>query len=535
VEVYDPDEMEQTQYPRREFIHRVGGTAILATIATAGTTDTARATASTDVTFNANPFTVGIASGDPLPDSVVLWTRLAPKPLTADGGMPDRDVPVTWQVATDETMKDIVTSGVATARPELAHSVHVDLRGLEPDTEYFYRFKAGATRSPVGRTQTAPASNADVEEFTFAFASCQHYPTGYYTAYDHLADEDLDVVVQLGDYIYEDGLEISHLGRGHEPPHEIQTLSDYRIRHAQYKTDQHLQDAHAAFPWIVTWDDHEVVNNYADEDHPSAPPDQFLARRANAYQAYYEHQPLRPSRLPEGPDLPLYRRFRFGELAEFNVLDTRQYRDDQTNSTEEAYGVDRTILGDQQEQWLMDGLETSTTRWNILAQQVPFAATDENPAPGVENFGAGDKWDGYRADRDTLLDLMTKNIDSLNPIVITGDVHRNFVYNLKADFTDPESATVGTEYVGTSITSFGDGTGATTYGENPNDPWQQFMNDNRGYVRCTITPEQWRTDYRIVSTVERPNATVSTKASFITEAGDPGAKRISERFALDQA
>lgn len=517
--------MRQTRYPRRTFIQRVGGTAALATIATADVPGTARAKISSTASFDANPFTVGVASGDPLSDSVVLWTRLAPDPLAGDGGMPDQNIPVKWKVSVDEAMTNIVTSGVAIARPELAHSVHVDLRGLEPDTEYFYRFEAGSTRSQIGRTQTAPASNAQVEEFVFA--SCQHYPTGYYTAYDHMADEDLDVVVQLGDYIYEDGLEISHLGRGHEPPHEVQTLSDYRIRHARYKTDQNLQDAHAAFPWIVTWDDHEVVNNYADEDN-GVPPEAFLERRANAYQAYYEHQPLRPSRLPEGPDLPLYRRFRFGRLAEFNVLDTRQYRDDQTDSTEEAYGGDRTILGDQQEQWLVNGLENTTVRWNILAQQVPFAATDETPAPGVENFGSGDKWDGYRADRDTLLDVMAANSDALNPVVITGDVHRNFVYNLKADFTDPNSETVGTEYVGTSITSFGDGTGATTYGENPNDPWQTFMNDNRGYVRCTITPEQWRTDYRIVSTVERPSATVSTKASFITEAGDPGAKRSSK-------
>ena len=527
--------MKQVQHPRREFIRRVGGTAALATIGTAGLTNAAMAETSSDISFERNPFTLGVASGDPLPDSVVLWTRLAPDPLAEDGGMPDQEVSVKWEVATDEAVENIVMSGIATASPELAHSVHIDTRELEPDTEYFYRFEAGSTQSPVGRTQTAPASDAEAEEFAFAFASCQHYPTGYYTAYDHLADEDLDLVFQLGDYIYEDGLERSHLGRGHEPPREIQTLSDYRIRHAQYKTDQNLQDAHAAFPWVVTWDDHEVVNNYADEDHPSDPPDQFLARRANAYQAYYEHQPLRPSRLPEGPDLPLYRRFRFGELAEFNVLDTRQYRDDQTNSREEAYGMDRTILGDAQEDWLVDGLENATAQWNVLAQQVPFAATDENPAPDVENFGSGDKWDGYRADRDTLLDLMAENAESLNPIVITGDVHRNFVYNLKADFRDPDSTTVGTEYVGTSITSFGDGTGATTYGENPNDPWQKFMNDNRGYVRCTITPEQWRTDYRIVSTVERPNATVSTKASFITEAGDPGAKRISERVSLDQA
>lgn len=525
--------MHSDRHPRRIFLRRVGGAAALATVATVGTAP-ANAEHTSDHVFERYPFTLGVASGDPLSDSVVLWTRLAPQPLAEDGGMPDEDVAVTWRLARDEGMSDLVGSGTATARPGLAHSVHVDVQGLQPDTEYFYRFEAGHTRSPVGHTQTAPGPDATVEEFTFAFASCQHFPTGFYNAYDHMADEDLDLVVHLGDYIYEDGLSVSHLGRGHRPTHETTTLSDYRIRHAQYKTDENLQDAHGAFPWIVTWDDHEVVNNYADEDHPSAPPEEFLVRRANAYQAYYEHQPLRPSRIPEGPDLPLFRRFRFGSLLTMHVLDTRQYRDNQTDAPEEAAAHDRTILGEDQRAWLIEGLETATSRWSVLAQQVPFAATDENPAPNQENFGAGDKWDGYRADRDALLDVMESQVESLNPVVITGDVHRNFVYDLKADFSDPASETVGTEYVGTSISSFGDQSGATTYGENPNDPWEKFMNDDRGYVRCTVSPDQWRTDFRAVSSVTAPTSFVRTVATFITEAGDPGAERVSERHPLNE-
>jgi alkaline phosphatase D len=496
-------------------------------------TGTAAADHDSDAPFE-DPFTLGVASGDPLPDAVVLWTRLAPEPLEGDGGMPDRKVEVRWWVATDERMDDVVKKGVTQARPEYAHSVHVDARGLDPDTEYYYEFEAGSERSPRGRTKTAPAPDADVDAFTFAFASCQHYPTGYYTAYDHMAEENLDLVVQLGDYIYEGGLQ-GVLGRGHEPPRTVQTLPEYRIRHAQYKSDTNLQRAHGAFPWIVTWDDHEVVNNYADEDHPSAPPEEFLERRAAAYQAYWEHQPIRRSRLPIGPDLPLYRRFTFGGLAEFNVLDTRQYRDDQTDSTEQAKDLERTILGDEQEEWLLDGLDSSTSRWNVLAQQVPFAATDDNPAPGVENFGSGDKWDGYRADRNTLLEFMNERPDSLNPIVITGDVHMNFAYDVKADFSEPDSETVATEYVGTSITSFGDQSGATTYGNDPNEPWKQFMNDDRGYVRCTLTPEQWRTDYRAVSTVERPTASISTVASFVTEADNPGAELVSNPYPVVDA
>ncbi|WP_435101492.1 alkaline phosphatase D family protein [Halarchaeum sp. P4] len=511
---------------RREFLRKAVTTA---TVAGVGASGTAAATENNGRgPLKADPFTLGVASGDPLPDSVVLWTRLAPEPLAEDGGMPDKNVVVQWKVATDADMSNVVGTGTTKARPEYAHSVHVDLKGLEPDTEYHYQFKVGPDRSPVGRTKTAPAPDAEVEELTFAFASCQNYPYGYYTAHDHLADEDLDLAVHLGDYIYEGGAD-GPFDRGHAPGREIKDLADYRVRHAQYKTDGNLQDAHAACPWLVTWDDHEVENNYADAVSENNDPKQaFLERRANAYQAYFEHQPLRPSRMPDGPSLPLYRRFTYGNLAEFNVLDTRQYRDDQVYSSEAAKKPGRTILGDEQEDWLVDGLTNSTSTWNVLANQVPFAATDENPNPDVRNFGGGDKWDGYRSDRERLLALMAEDAD-LNPVVITGDVHRNYVYDLKADFSDPESETVGTEYVGTSISSFGDGSGMTQYGPSLGEPWRKFFNDQRGYVRCTVTPEEWRTDYRVVSTVEKPEAPVETVASFMTEAGNPGAELVSER------
>ena len=517
---------------RREFLRKAITTATVAGVGASGS-GVAGATDDERGAIKSDPFTLGVASGDPLPDSVVLWTRLAPEPLAEDGGMPDRQVPVQWEIATDEEMDETVGKGNAKARPEYAHSVHIDVKGLDADTEYYYQFKVASDRSPVGRTKTAPAAGAGVDELRFAFTSCQNYPFGYYTAYDHLADEDLDLAVQLGDYIYEGGAQ-GALGRGHEPPREIESLSDYRIREAQYKTDSNLQDAHAAFPWLVTWDDHEVENNYADATSENDDPTQaFLERRANAYQAYFEHQPLRPSRMPDGPNLPLYRRFTFGDLVEFNVLDTRQYRDDQVDSSREADDPGRTILGDEQEDWLVDGLTDSTSRWNVLANQVPFAATDENPNPDAQNFGGGDKWDGYRADRERLLDVMATDAD-LNPVVITGDVHRNYAYDLKADFSDPDSETVGTEYVGTSVSSFGDGSGITQYGPSLGEPWQRFFNDERGYVRCTITPQQWQTDYRVVSTVEKPEATVSTVASFTTDAGNPGAKLASERPARPQ-
>ncbi len=284
-----------------------------------------------------DPFTLGVASGDPLPDAVVIWTRLAPRPLEPGGGMPDRIVPVRWEVAGDERFAHVVRRGVAAARPERAHTVHVDVRGLQPHRRYWYRFRAAGELSPAGRMRTAPAPGAAVP-LSFAVTSCAQYEHGYFTAYRHLADEDCDVVFNLGDYIYEyeadDYVAPTGNVRDHVGP-EVRTLDDYRQRHAQYKTDPDLQAAHAAAPWIVTWDDHEVDNNYADDipedrdaEEGNATTADFLARRAAAYQAYWEHMPLRTAP-PKGPDLPLYRRFAFGSTATFSVLDTRQYRTDQ--------------------------------------------------------------------------------------------------------------------------------------------------------------------------------------------------------------
>jgi alkaline phosphatase D len=299
---------------RRRFMTLAGAAAALAFTTRLPGENTALAA---DGPFGGYPFTLGVASGDPLPDSVVLWTRLAPEPLALDGtgGMGDRVAPVQWMVATDEPFTNVVRRGTAMARPEFAHSVHVDVRGLAPGREYFYQFKAGPEWSEVGRTKTAPSPGVAVDQLAFAFASCQNYPIGYYTAYQHMADEDLDLVVFLGDYIYE-GPSQGDLGRGHAPNAESFSLADYRVRLAQYKTDPNLQAAHAAFPWIVTWDDHEVDNNYADEiSENNDPIAQFLARRADAYRAFWEHMPLRQLRQPSGPDMPLYRRLAVGSTA----------------------------------------------------------------------------------------------------------------------------------------------------------------------------------------------------------------------------
>jgi alkaline phosphatase D len=487
--------------------------------------------------FSDNPFNLGIASGDPLPDGVVLWTRLAPEPLAPDGrgGMPEESVPVRWEVAADETFRRIVRQGTAHARPELAHSVHVEVEGLEPAREYYYRFKAGSEVSPVGRTKTAPALGNAVAQMRFAFASCQMYEHGYYTAYGHMSEEDLDLVVHLGDYIYEYGINeyVASSGnvRRHDGP-KIFTLPEYRNRYALYRSASNLRAAHAAFPWVVTWDDHEVENNYADGTPGSdRPVEEFLRRRTAAYQAYYEHMPLRRSSLPQGPDMLLHRRIAYGNLAQFNVLDTRQYRDDQAAGG----GVDppnpeqrdprRSITGEAQQRWLFEGLSRSRSRWNVLAQQVFFAQRDLRSGPG-ESF-AMDAWDGYLGSRNRTLGFIAER-RIRNPIVISGDVHNNWVADLKVDFNDPNSQTVGTEFVGTSITSGGDGadTNPRAQGIVAENPHIRFFNGQRGYVRCVLTPQSFRADYRVVPYVSQRGAPIHTRASFEVADGQPGAQRL---------
>ncbi|HEY9800085.1 MAG TPA: alkaline phosphatase [Leptolyngbyaceae cyanobacterium] len=479
--------------------------------------------------FSGYPFSLGVTSGDPLPDSVVLWTRLAPDPLNG-GGMPPVNVPVQWQIARDENMRQVVQRGTALATPELAHSVHVDVRGLESDRWYWYQFKVGNEVSPVGRTRTAAAPFSSIQKFNFAFASCQDWQNGFYTAYKHMAEEDLDLVVHLGDYIYEYGPR-SNAPRQHIGP-EIITLTDYRNRYALYRTDANLQAAHANFPWAVTWDDHEVDNDYANfipEDDQSR--ETFKRRRANAYQAYYEHMPLRLSSLPKQASMLLYRRLTFGDLAQFNILDTRQYRTDQPCGDglkprcDAALDAKATMTGARQEGWLLRGLEKSPARWNVIAQQTMLAQFDFDARPGVPVFNM-DQWDGYVAARKRLLNFIEQRQPS-NPVVITGDIHSSWVHDLKVDFNNPLSATVGTEFVGTSITSdFPTASIAPVQAALRDNPHTKFFDAAyRGYVRCQLTREIWQSDYRAVSSILDENATIKTLASFVVENGQPGAKR----------
>ncbi|WP_437192919.1 alkaline phosphatase D family protein [Planctomicrobium sp. SH527] len=484
------------------------------------------------VQLSNDPFQLGVASGDPTHDGVVIWTRLAPEPLTG-GGMPPENVPVQWSVASDDQMKNVVQSGTTIASKDWAHSVHVEVEGLKPDRTYWYQFIAADTKSPIGRTRTAPAPGVMLDKLRFAFASCQHWETGYYTAYENMCKDDLNLVIHLGDYIYE-GKATPKRTRLHIGP-ELETLEDYRNRHAQYKTDRHLQATHHAFPWVVTWDDHEFDNNCAGDisEQPNVSPVEFLKRRANAYKAYYEHMPLRKSTIPNGPYMELYRTVKFGSLLEFNVLDTRQYRSDQNcgdgnkQPCAEVFSPDATMLGQTQENWLNKQLSQSRAKWNVLAQQVMMARVDRNPNPDIAHWSM-DQWAGYDVPRKRLIEsLQTLNVS--NPVVLTGDIHTNWVNDLKADFDQPESATVATEFVGTSISSGGDGTQTRkdTEGVLKDNPFVRFYNAERGYVRCELNSKEWKSDYQTFEYVSREGAPATTRASFVVEAGRPGAQRVS--------
>jgi alkaline phosphatase D len=451
----------------------------------------------------AYPFKLGIASGDPLPDGVVLWTRLVSSPQISGGGMETRPYTVQWEVAKDEAFRQIVKSGTETAVPEFAYSVHAEVSGLAPDTRYYYRFKLDAEISPIGRTKTAPAADASPESLKFAFASCQHFSNGYYTAYEHMVKEEIDVLFFLGDYIYEAASKDGVKGRAHYPDKSVSTLNEYRLRYGQYKSDPLLQAAHAAFPWIVAPDDHEVRNDWAGDGPPYDNNKEFLARRAAAYQAYYEHMPLRKAALPKGPEMLLYRRFKYGKLAEFSVLDTRQFRSEYVcggnvrSACGERMDEDRTMLGLEQEKWLFDGLKASSAQWNVIPQQIMIAQRDREKGPGVGY--QTDKWDGYTATRDRLFKVVKENRIQ-NFIVLSGDQHNNWVNELMEDFNDAKSPILGTEFLGTSITSGGNGSdmndeGRTALAENTHI---KFYNNQRGYVVCQVTPKQWRTDFRVL-------------------------------------
>jgi alkaline phosphatase D len=479
--------------------------------------------------FSDYPFTLGVASGDPAPDGFVLWTRLAPDPLHG-GGMPALDVPVQWLVAEDEAFTRVVRSGVAIASPEWAHSLHVEVGGLAADRWYFYRFICAGETSPVGRTRTLPAAGADISRLRLAVASCQHFEQGYFSAYRHMLDDDLDFVVHVGDYIYEGawGAQI----RLHESPRGALTLDDYRNRHACYKRDADLRNAHAAYPWLLTWDDHDVANDYAGlvagDGQPAA---EFALRRTAAYRAYYEHMPLRGVHRPRADGgMLMQSRLDFGTLARINLVDDRQYRSPHpcaergtmVRNCAQRFAADQTIFGSEQEQWLDDGITTSPAQWNVLAQQTLIAPFEYRASDGGYDVWT-DGWDGYAGARTRLLNRIAAR-GTRNVIALGGDMHAFYATDLKADFGDADALPVATEFVGTSITS-DDVDYAAVSRDLPHNPHiRYFESRHRGYLFCEVTPQLWRTDLRIVDNVENAHSGGRNLVSFHVEDGRPGAQ-----------
>ena len=448
--------------------------------------------------------------------------------------MSRQPVSVEWEVAADERMSRIVQRGTATAVSEWAHSVHVEVEGLEPDRWYWYRFRTRRAGSPIGRTRTAPPADSVPERLRFAFASCQHYEQGYFVAYRHMRADDPDLIVFLGDYIYETSTSRARV-RQHGAP-EAHTLDDYRARYALYKSDPDLQAAHAACPWIVTWDDHEVSDDYAnDRGQGLNGREWFLARRAAGYQAFYEHMPLRRRMVPFGPHMRLYDRVAYGGLAQFHLLDDRQYRSHQpctppgrggsavVENCAERLDPQLTILGADQEHWLDAGLDRSRARFNVIAQQTLMAQRDLKPGPG-QSFRT-DGWDGYPLARWRLLEHLGQRKPA-NPVVIGGDVHAFYVADLKPDFDDARSPVVATEFVGTSITSQPSLSEDQLQALLPDNPHFKLVHGaRRGYVRVELTPARLRADLRVMRNVTDRRAEADTLASFVVEDGRPGAVR----------
>jgi alkaline phosphatase D len=486
--------------------------------------------------FVADPFTLGVASGYPHPGGFVLWTRLAPIPDAPGGGMSPEVVPVRWEVARDEAMRNIVASGTQYASPDWAHSAHVEVSGLEPGRWYWYRFRAGDATSRIGRTRTAPAAAGRPDKLRIAVASCQHYEAGYFGAYRHIVRDDPDLVVFLGDYIYESSRARDQV-RLHATA-EPHTLADYRSRHAQYKMDPDLQGAHAAVPWLFTWDDHEVENDYAaDQSENLDHPEWFLARRAAAYKAYYEHMPLRREMIPFGPHARLHSRWGFGNLASFHLLDDRQYRSPQvcarparggSNTVDVAECAElgdprRTMLGAAQEKWLEAGLESSRATWTILAQQTLMAQLDRKPGPARSAWTDG--WDGYPAARKRLVDFLADR-KVPNPVVIGGDVHMFVVSEIRRDFSNPASPVVASEFVATGISQQSSFTADMIERLAPENLHIKGADNRfRGYLRMEITPRRITTDLRGMESVAVKDSGCTTAATFVVEDGKPGPQK----------
>jgi len=486
----------------------------------------------------ATPFTLGVASGDPWPDGFVIWTRLSTLPLFPGNeyALP-ASIPVDWEVGLDEHFQRIAQRGRTQALAINGHAVHVQLHGLQPGREYWYRFIALGERGPTGRALTLPALNAKVDHLRLGVASCAHYERGLFSAYRHMADERPDLVLFLGDYIYEytNAPGTQGLARSYGAP-EATDLAGYRYRYALHKTDPDLQQLHAAAPWIATWDDHEVQDDYSgvSSKDPGVTLAAFQQRRAAAYQAFLENMPLRRPPLGSNGSPQIYRRFTYGDLAAIPVLDGRQYRSRQPCYQAPNFGkghmelsscVDlsdpkRTLLGFEQERWLYDGLRRSDSRWNLLAQDLLVAPLRaERPGTDGARYWT-DSWDGFQAARGRLIDNL-RDSRVANPVVLSGDYHSFWANHLYERPEDPESKLVAAEFVGTSITSNGPSYEAVQ-SILPANPQIRFYDSRpRGYLSLDLTPERLAVKMQAISDRLDPNATVSTLKHFVVESGSP--------------
>ncbi len=487
-----------------------------------------------------NPFTLGVASGSPTQDSVVLWTRLMGLVLPD----PRQAVTVRWELAQDDQFTRGVQSGQTQALGALAHSVHVEVQGLAPDRWYFYRFMVGDAVSATGRTRTFPAPDAAVARMRLAYASCQHWQHGYFNAYRHMRDENLDAVLFLGDYIYEYPNSASSVRPA--TGGWVLTLDDYRQRYALYKSDPDLQAMHQVCPWLVTWDDHEVQNDYAGLQEGNSGPAtaDFAARRAAAYQAFYEHMPIRASVLTQamagltgGAEMRIYNRVQYGRLASFYLLDARQYKDPQVCTRDGRKGSStvnpatcadwknpsRSMLGAQQERWLDAELAQAGPQWNVLGQQSLLGQRDFRPGPGQVLWNDG--WDGYSAARTRLTDSLRKH-QVANAVALGGDVHENWVGHIKADYAQVGSPALGVEFCGTSINSRSGGNDKTAerVAENPHFVFADA--ERKGYGVVEFTPQRLTTTLRVVDDVRQPSAAIETLASFSVAAGQAVIERM---------
>jgi len=476
-----------------------------------------------------DPFALGVASGAPRPDRVLLWTRLAPEgesDVERDARAPVR---VRWEVFADESLRRRVTQGQQDTDAARGFSVHAEAVGLAPDRHYWYRFTCGDARSPVGRTRTAPAAGAQVGRLRLALASCQHYEQGFYAAHREIARTDLDAVVFVGDYIYE-----GHVGAAralrHHGAGEPRTLDEYRARHALYKRDADLQAAHAAHPWILTWDDHEVVNDYADDRGPEPqPPADFLRRRAAAYRAYFEHMPV--ALAPEGAQMRIHDRFAWGRLVDLWTLDCRQYRshhacaDPQRDhgrvltDCAELEDPARSMLGMAQERWLGEGLVASKARWKLLAQSSQMSAIGIDTPQGRQTWTDG--WDGYPLARQRLLQGVAQ-AGVRDVLALGGDVHRFVAADLRVRPNDAASPVIASEFVGGSVTSRGADAAAMARLRQSNPDVQHARGDERGYALLDISPGTVHCTFRATPHPAAPDAPLGTQAAYVVASGRAG-------------